>query len=136
MRIGAIALLALALAGCGGHAASPESVARAWSAALDRNDNEGAAKLFAPGAQVVQQGVLSLKSHRQAVTWNAGLPCGGRIVSVQPEASNSVLVVFSLTNRPHHVCDGPGDAAAAIFTVVHGKIVLWHETPPPRTNAV
>jgi len=39
----AILLAALLLAGCGSHKAqSAEQVARSWSAALDRNDNEAA----------------------------------------------------------------------------------------------
>ena len=52
-----------------------------WSAALDRDDNEAAADLFAKNAVVTQNGVsLVLFSHRVAVLWNSGLPCTGRIV--------------------------------------------------------
>src|SRR4051794_29420579 len=136
MRILAISLMTLVLTACGSHTASPESVVRAWSAALNRNDNEAAAKLFAPGAQIVQVGVLKLRSHRDAVRWNAALPCGGRIASVERQANDEVLVIFHLTERPHHICDGPGEDAAALFTVVHGKIVIWHQTPVPRRTAV
>jgi hypothetical protein len=136
MRIAAILLLACALTACSGHSASPESVARAWSAALNRNDNEAAAKLFAPGAQIVQIGVEKLRTHGDAVDWNAALPCGGRIVSVEPQADDEVLVIFHLTERPHHICDGPGEDAAALLTVVHGKIVIWHQTPVPVRTAV
>jgi hypothetical protein len=136
MRIAAISLLAVALVGCGAHGASPESVARAWTAALNRDDSQSAARLFAPGAQIVQGSTLTLRTHAQAVTWNAGLPCGGVIVSVQQQSRDQVLVIFRLTGRPHHECDGPGDGAAALFTVVHGKIVLWHETAVPRKNVV
>ena len=51
MRAVAIILTALALTGCGGHkTASAEQVTRAWSAALNRNDNEAAARLFTDGA--------------------------------------------------------------------------------------
>ncbi len=136
MRIGAIALVLLAVAGCGSRPRSPESVARAWSAALNRNDNRAAAKLFAPGAQIVQGGFLTLKTQADAVHWNAALPCGGRIASVQAQGPNQVLVIFELTARPRHQCDGPGDAAAALFTVAHGKIVLWHETTVPTATAI
>ena len=136
MRIAAILLLGLALTACGGHAASPESVARAWSAALNRNDNEAAAKLFAPDAQIDQIGVERLHTHHDAVQWNAMLPCGGRIASIEPQADNEVLVIFHLTERPHHICDGPGQDAAALFTVVHGKIVIWHQTAVPSARAV
>ena len=109
MRIAAIVLAALALTACGGHESrSPESVARSWSADLDRNDNEAAALLFADGARVIQNGELVLGDHAAAVQWNASLPCGGRILSVTPRGRTDVLVVFRLGGR-----------------------VLWHQTTAP-----
>jgi limonene-1,2-epoxide hydrolase len=132
VRRGAILLAVLALAGCGTHhSASPEDVARAWSAALDHDDNEAAAKLFAAGATVVQGGELVLPDHAAAVRWNEMLPCGGSILSVTSQNTTDVLVVFRLGERPHHRCDGPGTRAAAIFRVRNGKIVLWHQTEAP-----
>jgi limonene-1,2-epoxide hydrolase len=106
-------------------------VARAWSAALDRSDNEAAARLFAKGAQVVQSEAITLATHEDAVTWNSALPCGGKIEKVIVRAPDEVLVVFLLDERPRHLCDAPGADAAAIFRVDHGKIVLWHQTVPP-----
>jgi len=80
MKLLAILLGVLALTACGGSkSSSATDVVRAWSAALDRNDNEQAARLFADGAQVVQNGEETLLTHADAVRWNAGLPCGGRI---------------------------------------------------------
>jgi limonene-1,2-epoxide hydrolase len=132
MRYVATALAALALTACGGHSApSAESVARAWSAALDRADDDSAAKLFAPSAVVVQDDELVLRSHADALAWNSTLPCGGRITRVIRQQSDQVLVVFRLTDRPGHRCDAPGADAAAVFRVEHGKIVLWHQTQPP-----
>jgi limonene-1,2-epoxide hydrolase len=132
VRILPIVVAVLALTACGGHkSASPESVARAWSAALDRSDNEAAARLFADGAQVVQSDEITLETHADALRWNAALPCGGRITKVIHEAPDEVLVVFALNERPRHMCDAPGADAAAIFRVEHGKIVLWHQTVPP-----
>lgn len=126
-------VLVIALAGCGGHAAqSPEQTARAWSAALNRNDNETAAKLFAPNAEVIQNGELVLANHRAALDWTRALPCGGRIVRVDQRGGGKVLVVFRLQKRPQHACDGPGQDAAAIFEVQHGRIVLWHQVQVPR----
>jgi hypothetical protein len=125
-------LAAVALTGCGAHhARSPESVARSWSADLDRNDNEAAARLFADGARVVQDQEIVLADHAAAVQWNASLPCGGKIISVTPHGKSDVLVVFRLNGRPGHRCDGPGADAAALFRVRDGRIVLWHQTPPP-----
>ena len=124
----------LVLAACGGHKpASAEQVARSWSAALDQNDNEAAARLFVDGARVVQTGELTLTNRADAVRWNTALPCGGTITSVSRQSATDVLVVFTLKNRPGHVCDAPGQQAAALFRVRDGKIVLWHQTdvPPP-----
>jgi hypothetical protein len=134
VRLGATLLAILALTACGGHhARSPESVARAWSAALDRNDNEAAARLFAHDAKVVQSGEFDLHDQAAAVRWNAGLPCGGTILSVTRQGASDVFVIFRLGERPRHQCDAPGSRAAALFRVEHGKIVLWHQTeaPPP-----
>jgi len=130
--IGLLAVLAVSTA-CGGHSAnSPETVARAWSAALDRSDNADAAKLFAPYAEIVQNRELVLRTQADAIAWNAALPCGGRITRVVHEArDDQVLVVFELEERPGHRCDAPGQDAAAVFQVAHGKIVLWHQTLPP-----
>ena len=128
MRWTALVLAAVALTGCGGHTtASAADLARAWSAAIDRNDNEGAARLFADGALVVQNGSLTLATHADAVRWNAALPCGGRITHLEVHGKDEVVAQFELTERPRHSCDAPGGAAAAAFQVKDGKIVLWHQ---------
>jgi limonene-1,2-epoxide hydrolase len=132
MRVLAISLGVLALTACGGtKTASAPDVVRAWSAALDRNDNERAARLFADGARVVQNGETILATHADAVQWNAALPCGGRISRLEVESTTQVLAVFELQERPQHRCDGTGSEAAAIFQVEHGRIVLWHQTAVP-----
>jgi len=126
------ALLAVALlAGCGGHKpASPESVVRAWSAAINAGENEKAADLFAPGAVVVQSGQLVLRTHADAVAWNAALPCAGHIVQIATDGEQATAT-FLLGERPGQICDGPGQKATAVFTVHRGKIVLWHQVPNP-----
>lgn len=136
MRVLAILLGVLALTGCGGKkTASAPDVVRAWSAALDRNDNEGAANLFADGAKIIQNGEVILADHSDAVRWNAALPCGGRITRLEVRGQNEVLAVFELDERPGHTCDGPGAQAATIFQVEHGRIVLWHQTAVPEQSA-
>ena len=107
---------------------------RSWSAALDRNDNEAAARLFADGAHVVQDDELVLANHADAVHWNASLPCGGRLLTIAEQGASQVLAVFRLEERPGHRCDGPGTMAAAIFRVSGGKIVLWHQTGVPPSE--
>ena len=127
------------LAGCGSTPPSPESVVRAWSQELNQGDNQAAAKLFAPGAQVVQAGTtLRLDTQAQAVAWNAALPCSGRIVSIKA-SGDTTTATFVLGNRQQRKCDGPGRRATAIFRVRKGKIVLWHQTsafPAPVGPAV
>ena len=123
------ALAALALsAGCGAGPPSAESVVRAWSQALNHDDNNTAANLFARGAKVVQLGhVITLRTHKEAVAWNAALPCSGRIVAIRSHGETATAT-FVLGDRRHSRCDGPGQEATAIFRVVGGKIVLWHQT--------
>src|SRR2546430_15536691 len=82
-----LALLFVAvLAGCGSTPPSPESVVRAWSQELNTGDNEDAAKLFAPGAEIVQAGTtLRLDTQAEAIAWNAAPPRPGRIRSVKTD---------------------------------------------------
>jgi limonene-1,2-epoxide hydrolase len=132
----AILLGLLALTACGEKkAASAPEVVRAWSAALDRNDNEHAARLFADGAQVIQNGETILATHADALRWNAALPCGGRISHLEVRGKDQVLAIFQLEERPQHRCDANGGQAATIFQVENGRIVLWHQTPVPDRYA-
>ena len=134
------ALLAVLAPGCGSSPPSTQSVVRAWSQALNADDNKGAADLFAPGAEVVQgPRVIRLRTHAQAEAWNSALPCSGRIVSIKSHGQTA-RATFVLGDRAHSRCDGPGQRATAIFRVVKGKIVLWHQAssntaPPPPTSS-
>ena len=123
-----LALLTL-LAACGGDPPSPESVVRAWSTALNEEDNEGAAALFAPGAKVIQGGrTITLDSEAEAVAFNSGLPCSGQISAIESDG-DVVRATFRLAHRETSPCDGPGAEVATIFRVRDGKIVLWHQLP-------
>lgn len=131
-------LLVVALSGCGSEARapSPSSVVRAWSDALNAGDNQRAADLFAPDAQVVQGNLVRrLHTHSQAAAFNRALPCSGRIVELQARGRD-IEATFVLGNRPASQCDGPGERAAALFRVRRGKIVLWHQIPVPPTEPV
>jgi len=127
-RVALLSGLALAAAACGGHgSASPANVTRAWSQALNTGDNERAAKLFAPNAQVVQGGTsIRLRTLADAIRWNASLPCSGRILEVETRG-HEATATFELGNRTTSACDAPGATASAIFDVRDGKIVLWHQ---------
>ena len=141
MRVAPLVVaLAVLAAGCGGSPPSTQSVVRAWSQALNAEDNKSAADLFAPGAEVVQGSrVIRLRTHAEAEAWNSSLPCSGQIVAIKSHGQ-TVRATFRLGDRQHSRCDGPGDLATAIFRVVKGKIVLWHQTdssgaPPPPTSS-
>ena len=110
---------------------SPPAVVRAWSAALNRDDNAGAARLFAPGARVVQGAVDVRLTQPLALAFNASLPCAGHIVRMQVRG-DTVVATFVLGERPKHRCDGPGQRAAALFVVRSGKIVLWEQVAVPQ----
>lgn len=106
---------------------SPPAVVRAWSRALNANDNEAAAALFAPGAELIQ-GVDVRLTPRLALAWNRSLPCGGKIIGLT-RTGDRVRATFLLKERPKHTCDGPGQKAAAVFIVKKGKIVFWEQVP-------
>jgi len=132
-------MLVLLASGCGDSQPSAQSVVRAWSQALNAEDNKGAADLFAPGAEVVQGStVIHLQTHAQAEAWNSSLPCSGKIVSIRSHGETA-RATFRLGDRQHSRCDGPGELATALFKVVKGKIVLWHQagasTAPPRPTS-
>jgi limonene-1,2-epoxide hydrolase len=124
----ALALCAAALAaGCGGGSPSPETVVRDWSKALNADDNDAAADLFADGAEVIQAGVVTrLPTHRDAVLWNSELPCSGKIVALSRNG-REVRATFLLGDRRGSPCDAPGARATALFRIEDGKIVLWHQ---------
>ena len=81
----------------------------AWSDALNRNDNEGAASYFAPGAIIRQSQEYRLDDAEIATTWNDGLPCAGKIVELRM-VDIAVVAIFVLGERPGHQCDAPGAA--------------------------
>src|SRR5919201_3404410 len=129
----AAAVVVALLAECGGSDPSPANVVRPWSKALNADDNQSAADLFAPGAQVIQGPVvIRLRTHADAVVWNAGLPCSGRIVALSTRGA-TVTATFLLGDRKTSPCDGPGHRATAVFRIRGGKIVLWHQVPEPAS---
>jgi hypothetical protein len=126
----AAALLAAAPVGAV-RAPKPEDVVRAWSKALNANDNEAAANLFATHAAILQGSFQGrIPNHEVAVEFNDGLPCAGKIVAMR-RVGTQVLATFLLGERPKHHCDAPGAKASAVFDVRAGKIVLWAQVANP-----
>jgi hypothetical protein len=102
---------------------------RAWSESLNAGDDEAAADLFAPGAEIVQgDSRARLNTHADAVLFNRSLPCSGRIVRVE-EDDDGVTATFLLGDRPASACDAPGVEVRAFFRIEGGKITLWHQLP-------
>ena len=130
----ALALAAAALSvACGGEPPSPESVVRAWNESVNSEDNEAAAELFAPGAEVIQAGRSRiLETEAQAIRFNASLPCSAEIVELESNG-DMVTATFLLADRGTTECDGPGSQVQAAFRVREGKIVLWHQLPGSGT---
>lgn len=130
-RLAALGVSALILTACGGaqrEPLTPEEVVRAWGAAISRGDNEAAANLFAPDAQVIQGGFETvLADHEEALAFNTILPCSGQIVELVVDG-HEVTATFLLGDRPASACDDPGGRATAVFTVVEGRIVRWQQT--------
>ena len=133
-----VALLSTPFAGAA-RADSPAAtkrIVRAWSARLNAYDNAGVARLFARPAVFVQGGAaLRLETYSDIALWHSLLPCAGRIVSISVEGENATAV-FVLANGKRRRCDAPGQKAAAVFRVHHGKIVTWAQipVPPPPTS--
>jgi hypothetical protein len=113
---------------------APADVVRAWSRALNAGNDKAAGALFAPNAVTIQGPyVIRLATPKLATLWNSGLPCAGQIVRLRVQG-RVVTAVFKLGHRPGHTCDGPGELAAARFTVVRGKIVRWEQVPVAATG--
>ena len=132
--LAAVLLVAAVGAGEAAAAAPPAAVVRAWSKALNANENVRAARLFAPHARVIQPGVdFAISSRTIAVAFNASLPCAGKILAIAVHG-NRATATFLLGERPKHRCDAPGVKAAAVFTVRNGKIVRWQQVQPPASG--
>ncbi len=112
--------------------AAMKHIVRQWSSRLNAYDNDGVAHLFARPAGIVQSGtILRMESYSQLAEWHSGLPCAGTITSMRVKGIY-VTAVFTLTRGPHRPCPAAGQQAAAMFSVVHGKITGWAQVPVPE----
>lgn len=129
-----VSLLAVPVAAAAGtdSPAAAKRVVRAWSARLNAYDNAGAARLFARPAVFVQGGAaLRLETSSDIALWHSLLPCAGRVVSITVHG-DAATAVFVLANGKHRRCDAPGQKAAAVFRIRHGKILMWIQIPVPE----
>lgn len=106
-------------------------MARAWIKALNADDNEAAADLFADDARVMLRGGSGvLHSHSDALRFAQALPCSARIISVSTDDDVAVATV-ELGDRLVTRCGGFGETSRTAFQVRDGRIVVWRDLGPP-----
>lgn len=160
-RLWALAALAAALTACGGqqpptdlhtpgvkpHGApgagatgppvTPAEIAviRGWADRLRQGRVAGATRYFALPSIVDPNGNgprLILRTRRQVLRFNRGLPCGARLTRWQRAPRRFVVATFALTDRPGHECDAPtGTPAAVAFLIRRGHIAQWLRVAVP-----
>jgi hypothetical protein len=113
-------------------------VIRGWLLALERQDYEGAAYYFAPGALIDQGRPFRLRTPALAINFNAGLPCRADLVELKDEGRR-VLATFALRRGPGGPCTG---LVQVRYTIRKGKFTEWRQLPgtrplpvPPRSAA-
>ena len=124
-----LVVLAVAAAGCGGSShRTPAEVVRAWSAALNRGDEEAAAALFGPNAVFVAGDYQTvLRTREQALAFHREMVWCGPIVRLRAH-SDEVEAQFSLASRPNAHCERGGrERGSVYFRVRDGKIVFFDQ---------
>jgi SnoaL-like domain len=122
-----LTVLAVAAAGCGGSGhRTPEQVVRAWSAALNRGDEEAAAALFGPKAVFVAGDYQTvLRTRAQVLAFYREMVWCGPIVRLVAKG-NEVEAQFSLASRSKGHCERGGrERGSVYFRIRNGKIVFF-----------
>jgi hypothetical protein len=114
-------------------AAYEERVIRGWLLALNRDDYDGAADYFAPGAIIDQGEPFRLRGRSDARTFNAGLPCRADLSDVKDEPGPKSLASFRLRAGPGGPCSG---IVKVRFTIREGRFTLWRQLPEPPGDTV
>jgi hypothetical protein len=116
--------------------ASEVRVIRGWSDALRAGKVDKASTFFAvPAFVFAGRPPLQTLGNRQAVRqFNAGLPCGAKLVRTIRGQGTYVVATFRLTERPGRGrCGaGVGGLASTAFEIDRRRIVRWIRVPNPR----
>ena len=156
MKLLGIAIVILALAGCGedggdesaeipgGADADEARVIGGWSDALRNGDVEAAADFFELPS-IAQNGTppLELDSREDVVAFNASLPCGAELTEAE-DHGRFTIATFELTERPGagECGTGVGETAKTAFVIEDGLITRWirvvdeDELPPAEGPVV
>jgi hypothetical protein len=100
-------------------------VIRGWLLALERQDYDGAAYYFAPGAIIDQGRPYRLRDRSAARAFNAALPCRADLIDLKHE-SETVLASFRLRRGPGGDCSG---VVKVRYTIREGKFTEWRQLP-------
>ena len=122
-------VLAVAATGCGGSShRTPAQVVRAWSAALNRGDEEAASSLFGPKAVFVAGDYRNvLRTRAQALAFNRSIGWCGPIVRLARER-DEIVAQFALVSRPSGHCERGGrERGSVYFRIRDGKIVFFDQ---------
>jgi ketosteroid isomerase-like protein len=122
-------VLAVAAAGCGGSSdRTPAQVVRAWSAALNRGDEEAASALFGPNAVFVAGDYQTvLRTHADVLAFHQEMVWCGPIVRLAAHG-DEVEAQFSLATRPNRHCERGGrERGSVYFRIRDGKIVFFDQ---------
>jgi hypothetical protein len=104
-------------------------VIRGWLLALERQDYDGAAYYFAPGAIIDQGHPYRLRDQSAARAFNASLPCRADLVDLRHERG-TVLASFRLRRGPGGECSG---VVKVRYTIRKGKFTEWRQLPSDET---
>jgi SnoaL-like domain len=102
-------------------------VIRGWLLALERQDYDGAAYYFAPGAIIDQGHPYRLRDQSAARAFNAALPCRADLTALKHEGE-TVLASFRLRRGPGGDCSG---VVRVRYTIRKGKFTEWRQLPEP-----
>jgi hypothetical protein len=112
----------------------PEKVriVRAWADTLRHGQIRRAARYFAlPSTVANGTAPLRLKTRAHARFFNRTLPCGAKLIDIEPGPDGFFVATFRLTERPGRGKCGTGTGATArtAFRVRHHHITDWVRVP-------
>jgi ketosteroid isomerase-like protein len=102
-----------------------------WAAAVRRGDADRAARYFDVPAVVAQSMTTELQTREQVRKFNAGLPCGAKLLEVQHDG-RYVVGTFRLTERPGHACASSGQLVRVAFVIRARHFTEWRQVPDAR----